>query len=52
MVGNLVSGKRIAQASGRDLGQTDDNDQVRPTAERDLSDSVYITDRFSVQDSA
>uniref|UniRef100_A0A087XC83 Disco-interacting protein 2 homolog Cb n=1 Tax=Poecilia formosa TaxID=48698 RepID=A0A087XC83_POEFO len=29
MVGNLVSGKRIAQASGRDLGQTDDNDQVR-----------------------
>uniref|UniRef100_A0A3B3DC29 Disco-interacting protein 2 homolog C-like n=1 Tax=Oryzias melastigma TaxID=30732 RepID=A0A3B3DC29_ORYME len=30
MVGNLVSGKRIAQASGRDLGQTDDNDQVRP----------------------
>uniref|UniRef100_A0A8D3DDT9 DMAP1-binding domain-containing protein n=1 Tax=Scophthalmus maximus TaxID=52904 RepID=A0A8D3DDT9_SCOMX len=27
MVGNLVSGKRIAQASGRDLGQTDDNDQ-------------------------
>lgn len=30
MVGNLVSGKRIAQASGRDLGQTDDNDQVAP----------------------
>uniref|UniRef100_A0A7N6FLN8 DMAP1-binding domain-containing protein n=1 Tax=Anabas testudineus TaxID=64144 RepID=A0A7N6FLN8_ANATE len=29
MVGNLVSGKRIAQASGRDLGQTDDNDQVK-----------------------
>uniref|UniRef100_A0A673CU98 Uncharacterized protein n=1 Tax=Sphaeramia orbicularis TaxID=375764 RepID=A0A673CU98_9TELE len=28
MVGNLVSGKRIAQASGRDLGQTDDNDQL------------------------
>ncbi|XP_034001484.1 disco-interacting protein 2 homolog C-like [Trematomus bernacchii] len=27
MVGTLVSGKRIAQASGRDLGQTDDNDQ-------------------------
>uniref|UniRef100_A0A8K9XG89 DMAP1-binding domain-containing protein n=1 Tax=Oncorhynchus mykiss TaxID=8022 RepID=A0A8K9XG89_ONCMY len=27
MVGNLVSGKRIAMASGRDLGQTDDNDQ-------------------------
>lgn len=31
MVGNLVSGKRIAQASGRDLGQTDDNDQVKDT---------------------
>ena len=31
MVGTLVSGKRIAQASGRDLGQTDDNDQVRHT---------------------
>uniref|UniRef100_A0A6Q2Z352 DMAP1-binding domain-containing protein n=1 Tax=Esox lucius TaxID=8010 RepID=A0A6Q2Z352_ESOLU len=27
MVGNLVSGKRIAMASGRDLGQSDDNDQ-------------------------
>ena len=31
MVGNLVSGKRIAQASGRDVGQTDDNDQVTHT---------------------
>ncbi|XP_060681095.1 disco-interacting protein 2 homolog C isoform X2 [Hemiscyllium ocellatum] len=29
MVGNLVSGKRIAQASGRDLGQIEDNDQGR-----------------------
>ncbi|XP_028833612.1 disco-interacting protein 2 homolog C-like isoform X2 [Denticeps clupeoides] len=27
MVGNLVSGKRIAQASGRDLGSMEDNDQ-------------------------
>nr|XP_057943175.1 disco-interacting protein 2 homolog C isoform X6 [Doryrhamphus excisus] len=27
MVGNLVSGKRIAQASGRDLTQVEDNDQ-------------------------
>ncbi|XP_075900567.1 disco-interacting protein 2 homolog C isoform X2 [Nelusetta ayraudi] len=27
MVGNLVSGKRIAQASGRDLSQIEDNDQ-------------------------
>ncbi|KAJ8387168.1 hypothetical protein AAFF_G00159800 [Aldrovandia affinis] len=29
MVGNLVSGKRIAQASGRDLSQIEDNDQAR-----------------------
>ncbi|XP_054609765.1 disco-interacting protein 2 homolog C isoform X1 [Dunckerocampus dactyliophorus] len=29
MVGNLVSGKRIAQASGRDLTQVEDNDQAR-----------------------
>uniref|UniRef100_A0A671S4T7 Disco-interacting protein 2 homolog C n=1 Tax=Sinocyclocheilus anshuiensis TaxID=1608454 RepID=A0A671S4T7_9TELE len=29
MVGNLVSGKRIAQVSGRDLGQIEDNDQAR-----------------------
>ncbi|XP_041928744.1 disco-interacting protein 2 homolog C-like isoform X2 [Alosa sapidissima] len=27
MVGNLVSGKRIAQASGRDLGSSEENDQ-------------------------
>ncbi|MEQ2211870.1 DIP2 disco-interacting protein 2 C [Xenoophorus captivus] len=32
MVGNLVSGKRIAQASGRDLGQIEDNDQARKGA--------------------
>lgn len=29
MVGNLVAGKRIAQASGRDLGQLEDNDLVK-----------------------
>lgn len=40
MVGNLVSGKRIAQASGRDLGQTDDNDQVRHT--HTLYKYIYI----------
>jgi len=38
MVGNLVSGKRIAQASGRDLGQTDDNDQVRQTRDTTIGD--------------
>uniref|UniRef100_A0A2K5CCX6 Disco interacting C n=1 Tax=Aotus nancymaae TaxID=37293 RepID=A0A2K5CCX6_AOTNA len=34
MVGNLVSGKRIAQASGRDLGQIEDNDQARKVGAR------------------
>ncbi|XP_014340229.1 disco-interacting protein 2 homolog B-A isoform X1 [Latimeria chalumnae] len=29
MVGNLVAGKRIAQAMGRDLGQLEENDLVR-----------------------
>uniref|UniRef100_A0A8C4QUY0 Disco-interacting protein 2 homolog Cb n=1 Tax=Eptatretus burgeri TaxID=7764 RepID=A0A8C4QUY0_EPTBU len=29
MVGNLVAGKRIAQASGRDLGQLDDTEQAK-----------------------
>lgn len=29
LVGNLVAGKRIAQASGRDLGQIEDNDLVK-----------------------
>ncbi|XP_041440391.1 disco-interacting protein 2 homolog B isoform X2 [Xenopus laevis] len=29
MVGNLVAGKRIAQASGRDLGQIEENDLIK-----------------------
>lgn len=29
MVGNLVAGKRIAQAAGRELGITDDQDMSR-----------------------
>ncbi|KAF3843036.1 hypothetical protein F7725_001885 [Dissostichus mawsoni] len=29
IVGNLVAGKRIAQACGRDVGQLEDNDQAR-----------------------
>lgn len=28
MVGNLVAGKRMAQASGRDLSHMEDNEQV------------------------
>lgn len=31
MVGNLVAGKRMAQASGRDLSNIDDNEQVNKT---------------------
>lgn len=40
MVGNLVSGKRIAQASGRDLGQIEDNDQARKVSAR-LGSSLH-----------
>ncbi len=29
IVGNLVAGKRIAQAFGRDVSQLEDNDQVK-----------------------
>lgn len=29
IVGNLVAGKRIAQACGRDVTQLEDNDQAR-----------------------
>lgn len=32
IVGNLVAGKRIAQASGRDVTQLEDNDQARKVA--------------------
>lgn len=34
MVGNLVAGKRIAQAAGRDLGQIEENDLVRKVSSR------------------
>uniref|UniRef100_A0A3Q4HTA1 Disco interacting C n=1 Tax=Neolamprologus brichardi TaxID=32507 RepID=A0A3Q4HTA1_NEOBR len=40
MVGNLVSGKRIAQASGRDLGQIEDNDQARKVCVRGGSGTI------------
>uniref|UniRef100_A0A3P9JZ76 Disco-interacting protein 2 homolog A n=1 Tax=Oryzias latipes TaxID=8090 RepID=A0A3P9JZ76_ORYLA len=40
IVGNLVAGKRIAQACGRDLGQVEDNDQVRKIE----SHFLYIQD--------
>lgn len=37
MVGNLVAGKRIAQASGRDLGLIDDQEQSRKVSQRLLN---------------
>jgi hypothetical protein len=43
MVGNLVSGKRIAQASGRDLGQIEDNDQARKVRVEAQSTHVPLT---------
>lgn len=42
MVGNLVSGKRIAQASGRDLGQIEDNDQARKVCVWYHGASIFI----------
>lgn len=34
IVGNLVAGKRIAQACGRDVAQLEDNDQARKVSHR------------------
>uniref|UniRef100_A0AAQ4RP55 Disco interacting C n=1 Tax=Gasterosteus aculeatus aculeatus TaxID=481459 RepID=A0AAQ4RP55_GASAC len=42
MVGNLVSGKRIAQASGRDLGQIEDNDQARKVCWSEWSHELVL----------
>lgn len=42
MVGNLVAGKRIAQASGRDLGMIEDQDLVRKVLES-LSTIQYLS---------
>ncbi|EPY82893.1 disco-interacting protein 2 C-like protein [Camelus ferus] len=42
MVGNLVSGKRIAQASGRDLGQIEDNDQARKVSTESQTSPVPL----------
>lgn len=43
MVGNLVSGKRIAQASGRDLGQIEDNDQARKVRTEVRAQIILLT---------
>lgn len=44
MVGNLVAGKRIAQAAGRDLGQIEENDLVRKVSSRQPSLSPRTQD--------
>lgn len=42
MVGNLVAGKRIAQAAGRDLGQIEENDLVRKVS---VPEMLTFTDK-------
>ncbi|KAK3518953.1 hypothetical protein QTP70_016076 [Hemibagrus guttatus] len=42
MVGNLVAGKRIAQAAGRELGITDDQDMSRKVMELNNSVISYL----------
>uniref|UniRef100_A0A8C3M498 Disco interacting protein 2 homolog B n=1 Tax=Chrysolophus pictus TaxID=9089 RepID=A0A8C3M498_CHRPC len=44
MVGNLVAGKRIAQASGRDLGQIEDNDLVKKVNQCLLQMEYFLTE--------
>uniref|UniRef100_A0A671S5Y5 Disco-interacting protein 2 homolog C n=1 Tax=Sinocyclocheilus anshuiensis TaxID=1608454 RepID=A0A671S5Y5_9TELE len=46
MVGNLVSGKRIAQVSGRDLGQIEDNDQARKVGGMRSDVRITLGDEF------
>uniref|UniRef100_A0A673CH73 Disco-interacting protein 2 homolog Bb n=1 Tax=Sphaeramia orbicularis TaxID=375764 RepID=A0A673CH73_9TELE len=41
MVGNLVAGKRIAQAAGRDLGMIEDQDLVRKTLNPKLLPALH-----------
>uniref|UniRef100_A0AAR2JHB6 DMAP1-binding domain-containing protein n=1 Tax=Pygocentrus nattereri TaxID=42514 RepID=A0AAR2JHB6_PYGNA len=42
MVGNLVAGKRMAQACGRDLSQGEDNDQVSVSVLGLISERYFI----------
>lgn len=43
VLGNLVAGKRIAQAAGRDLGMIEDQDLVRKVTHRDQLFIPYFT---------
>uniref|UniRef100_A0A673YHT3 Disco-interacting protein 2 homolog B-A-like n=1 Tax=Salmo trutta TaxID=8032 RepID=A0A673YHT3_SALTR len=50
MVGNLVAGKRIAQAAGRDLGMIEDQDLVRKVGPpQDLSHHTIVSTATCVQ---
>lgn len=42
VLGNLVAGKRIAQAAGRDLGMIEDQDLVRKVDTKTIN-SLFIT---------
>lgn len=42
VVGNLVAGKRIAQATGRELGVVDDQDLIRK-----VLNTIHYIDRDS-----
>lgn len=42
VLGNLVAGKRIAQAAGRDLGMIEDQDLVRKVIHSVLSQNLYL----------
>ncbi|KTF85381.1 hypothetical protein cypCar_00035865, partial [Cyprinus carpio] len=46
IVGNLVAGKRIAQACGRDVSQLEDNDQVKlnPISLSQTTEFLYMQD--------
>uniref|UniRef100_A0A8C3AWW9 Disco-interacting protein 2 homolog Ba n=1 Tax=Cyclopterus lumpus TaxID=8103 RepID=A0A8C3AWW9_CYCLU len=43
LVGNLVAGKRIAQATGRELGVVEDQDLIRKVPHFDLTDPRIIS---------
>lgn len=50
MVGNLVAGKRIAQATGRDLGIIDDQDMSRKVSRIHQTRATAVSDIAEYQD--
>lgn len=43
LVGNLVAGKRIAQATGRELGVVEDQDLIRKVLRSDQSRALFCS---------